>query len=603
MTKNNTVSNMKWLIKNSFAIDKPMFVYLGFYIVFKSIPDISLIIGSRYLLDSLMVGGAITDVVKIVLTIAAIYAVTTMISKYFYNISWPRYIVIRMKLKKIAAKKYVTLKQSTLEDPEMLNLCERAERATTENDTGYEGMFRSSVDMFSSLISLATCFFLISSLNVIVSLIIPILVITSYVYNVRLRNYEKKVNDELIPINRMNEYFFNSMMDTKYAKDIRVFELLPVLVKKINGNIKVRRDKMNRMEEKRMYFALFNALINVGLELILYIWLIDSVLHHGMSIGVFTMSAAAVRSIFTQFNDMLGSIAHIRQQSLLLNDFIELLDYEEPGIKETVEEIFEDETECENYEIEVRNVSFRYPQSDTYALKDINLKIKAGDKIAIVGSNGSGKTTFVKLLTRLYEPTEGEILLNGKNINQINRFKYYRLFSTVFQDIVLFAFPVIENISIQPKEQTDYQKVVRCCQDALIHDKIMTFEKDYDTSVLKIIDEDGIDFSGGEKQKVALARSIYRDSNALILDEPSANLDAIAENNVYQQYNQFAKGKSSIFISHRLASTQFCDMILLFDHGTIVERGTHEELMSKQGLYTKMFNIQAKNYNDGDEEE
>lgn len=590
--------NLKWIIKNSFKLDKPMFIYLSLYVLFKSIPDITMIIGSRYLLDSLTMNSGLVVILQIILISASIFVFSSVVSKLFYNISWPRYIVIRMKLKKLAAKKYVSLKQSTIENPNMLNLCERAEQATTFNENGFEGMFRQSVEMISLLLSLVTCFFIISSINIFMSLIIPVLVITSYAYNMFIRKHEKNINDELIPINRMNEYFFNITIETRSAKDIRIFNLLPLLIEKINLNIKIRRSKQRIIENKRLNFAFVNTAINVCLELILYIWLIYSVLYHNMSIGTFTMSAAAVRTIFSQLSGLLNCMAHVRQQSLLMNDFIALINFEEEGIQETDEDTFINNKKDKNYVLQLQNVGFKYPNSDKYALHNISLTINSGQKIAIVGPNGSGKTTFVKILTKLYEPTEGEILLNGNNINKLNRFEYYHLFSTVFQEIVLFAFPVIENISIKPKQQTDQEKAVDCCQDAMLHDKIMTFSKKYDTSVLKITDEEGIDFSGGEKQKVALARSIYRDAPVMLLDEPSANLDAIAESNVYHQYNKFSQGKSSVFISHRLASTQFCDLILLFDNGEIIERGTHEELMNQKGLYMEMFNIQAKHYND-----
>ncbi|MDE6724165.1 MAG: ABC transporter ATP-binding protein/permease, partial [Ruminiclostridium sp.] len=212
--------------------------------------------------------------------------------------------------------------------------------------------------------------------------------------------------------------------------------------------------------------------------------------------------------------------------------------------------------------------------------------------------NGAGKTTFIKLLLRLYDPTEGVILLNGTDIRKFRRKEYYELFSPVFQNVEVFAFPMAENISMKKTEETDRELSRECAERAGLKEKLDTLKKGVDTELLKIIHDDGIDLSGGEKQKLALARALYKNAPVIVLDEPTAALDALAEYNLYKSFDEIIGNKSAVYISHRLSSTRFCDSIAMFKAGELVEQGTHEELLAKGGAYAEMFEIQAQYYKD-----
>ena len=214
----------------------------------------------------------------------------------------------------------------------------------------------------------------------------------------------------------------------------------------------------------------------------------------------------------------------------------------------------------------------------------------------MVGLNGAGKTTFIKLLLRLYDVTSGEITVNGININRFRRKDYYRLFAPVFQNVELFAFPLAENVSMKEPENTDREKALQCLVQAGMQEKLASFEKGIDTEILKVLYEDGVDLSGGEKQKLALARALYKDSPIIVLDEPTAALDALAEYELYRNFDKMMEGKTAVYISHRLSSTRFCDKIAMFVDGRIVEYGTHEELLAKRGAYANMFEVQAQYY-------
>lgn len=248
-----------------------------------------------------------------------------------------------------------------------------------------------------------------------------------------------------------------------------------------------------------------------------------------------------------------------------------------------------------DYEIEFRNVSFKYTGSNSYALRNVSMKFKVGEHLAFVGANGSGKSTFIKLLCRLYDPTEGEILLNGINIKKYNIQEYMSIFSVVFQDFSLFAVPLSQNVSTSI--DYDKEKLWQCLEEAGIADRVKEFDKKEETVLYKKLDDNGVEISGGEAQKIAIARALYRDAPFVVLDEPTAALDPISEFEIYSRFNGFTKGKTAIYISHRLSSCRFCDKIMVFDKGQIVQFGSHDELLSDEnGKYYRLWTSQAKYY-------
>lgn len=247
------------------------------------------------------------------------------------------------------------------------------------------------------------------------------------------------------------------------------------------------------------------------------------------------------------------------------------------------------------YEIEFKNVSFQYPNSDTYVLKNINTKLSIGKKQAFVGENGAGKTTFVKLLCRLYDPTEGEILLNGINIKKYDYEEYMQLFSFVFQDFKLFAFSLGQNIATDV--MYDSEKVRECMKKVSFYDRFLSMPEGLETHLYKELSQNGIEISGGEAQKIALARALYKGTPVIVLDEPTAALDPIAEEQVYSDFSNMVNNKTAVYISHRLSSCQFCDEITVFDNGRIVQKGPHEELVrDRKGKYYELWNAQSKYY-------
>ena len=242
---------------------------------------------------------------------------------------------------------------------------------------------------------------------------------------------------------------------------------------------------------------------------------------------------------------------------------------------------------------------FKYNGSNKYALKDINLTIAPGERLAVVGLNGAGKTTMIKLLCRLYAPTEGKILLNGIDIQRFDREEYFALFAPAFQNVEIFAFTMEENVSMKTEKESNSQRAEEFLRKAGLGDKLDSLERGVKTEMLTVIDKHGIDLSGGEKQKLAFARALYKDSPIVVLDEPTSALDPIAEYEMYHNFENLIGKKTAIFISHRLSSTRFCNHIAMFSNGTMIEYGKHDELLRKEGVYADMFRIQAQYYQEG----
>lgn len=286
----------------------------------------------------------------------------------------------------------------------------------------------------------------------------------------------------------------------------------------------------------------------------------------------------------------------LKKQSLDISIVREALDYPEVFKFENGEDLIIDRNK--KYTIELKNVSFRYPGKEKNIFTNINLTIKPNEKIAIVGLNGAGKTTLVKLICGYYDPTEGEILLNGVNIKTYNREQYYKMFSAVFQHFSLLAGSVATNVA-QTEDNINYELVYECIEKAGLKEKIESLPDKYETKLNREVYEDATNLSGGETQRLMLARALYKDAPIVVLDEPTSALDPIAEADIYNKYNELAKNKSSLFISHRLASTRFCDRILFIADESIAEEGTHDELLKLGGKYAKLFEVQSQYYRDG----
>jgi ATP-binding cassette subfamily B protein/ATP-binding cassette subfamily C protein len=312
-----------------------------------------------------------------------------------------------------------------------------------------------------------------------------------------------------------------------------------------------------------------------------------------ITIGNFTMYVAAVSNFSAALRDVLDSITNIRQFEGYFDSLEEYL-----MIPRKMYESSGDKIPQGDYRIEFKNVTFRYPNQTKDVLTNISFTIKQGEKLAIVGENGAGKTTLVKLICRLYDPTEGNILLNDIDIRKFSYEDYMKIIATVFQDFKLFSFELKENIAFNQSDIVSDAEIITLLEQNGFGEKLNNLDRGIHTPIFRDFYEDGFEPSGGEAQKIALARADFKGSPIIILDEPTAAMDPKSEFELYQRFNTLVEGKAAIFITHRLASTRFCDNIILLKKGTIVELGNHKSLLEKSGEYATLYNMQAQFYNE-----
>ena len=385
---------------------------------------------------------------------------------------------------------------------------------------------------------------------------------------------------------RSNRYMqYNSDTVIMGAVNLSLARRSEVLVR--NGHL--RECFRNDMEKTTI-----SHLLKTMTNLVLYLYVGAKAYIGTFGIGNFVLYTGTVDKFVTAVSDLGGCLSRMRQNNEYLIELYRFLDLPDDMYHGTLSV---EKREDNKFEIEFRNVSFKYPGSDSYALKNVSFKFRIGERLAFVGRNGSGKSTFVKLLCRLYDPTEGQILLKGIDISRYDYDQYLKLFSVVFQDFYLFAFSLGENVAAQ--QDYDAEKVRTCLQKVHFGEKLSGMKKGLETALGFWYQNDGVEISGGEAQKIALARALYKNAPYIILDEPTAALDPLAEAEVYSSFNEIMDEKTAIYVSHRLSSCRFADKILVFDDGRIVQQGSHDELVNeKNGKYYELWNAQAKYYSE-----
>ena len=401
-----------------------------------------------------------------------------------------------------------------------------------------------------------------------------------------------KTKDPLAKVDRKLNYITKTSRDFAIAKDIRLFHLKEYLQQISEYFIGERK-----FWTSKQYFYYFlsdfiRLVLNVGIEIGIFAYIAYEAISGEMCKTALVLYAVSATD-FSYWVEGIGeTISDIIPANILIDDLREFLEIKNKAENQNGIPL----PDGKPYKIEIENLSFTYPETDEIILNNINLTINSGEKLALVGVNGAGKTTLVKLLSGLYSPTSGSIKINGIDISEINRDEYYKSVSAVFQEARIMPCSILENVSMLPAEESDIEKFNFCIRQSGLYEKIQKLPEKENTLLVKNVNENAVELSGGELQRLLLARAIYKDAPTLILDEPTAALDPIAENEIYLKYSEISKYKTSLYISHRLSSTRFCDRIVLLDNAVIAEEGTHEELMSLSGKYAKMFNLQSKYY-------
>lgn len=488
----------------------------------------------------------------------------------------------------------INMKFKYTEDTEVLDTIKNAERAL--NETGQvNGLINSLADIITnSIIALGVVTLVCTRIP---WLMIPVVIsfLANSLTTSKVNKVRKKFFDEMGNVERGSTYFNTELLESRYAKDIRLYDASEIFNKKYDGYVDRLYATNKKYNVRFINFWNINNIFRAICNASIYILLSVNVFNKAISIGEFSSLFQATSKFGDAISGIVDSYLGMNYTSSILKYYIDFVE----SVKAKNEKIvdYTDVKKDNNpvkCEIEFKNVSFKYPNTERYILKNISLKIKAGEHLAIVGQNGEGKTTFIKLLCHLYDNYDGEILINGKEAGEYNIQEYMNMLAVVFQDYRLFAFNIKDNVTVFNIKDKDLSEIYKL---AGVDEWINHLDKRDETYIYKMFVEDGIEPSGGQAQKLAIARTLYKDSPIVILDEPTAALDPISESEVYNNFDKLVNEKTAIYISHRLSSCKFCDRIIVFSGGSIVEEGSHEELIKDtSGLYYKMFNTQAKYY-------
>lgn len=566
-----------------------VFVILSYILITAVAPFINIVM-PKYLIDELLGNKEVKNLVLMVIILVGGNFVCTTIIRFLNQTRWKQEDWFGRFFDMMLSKKAMTMKFSHTEEEKTIEAERKAEVGMSWYSGGIRGLSDCIIGIVSSTITLVGVVYIVTMVSPWLILIASISVMVNAFATAKINQAQQEVFEKTPAINKFYSYIYQKIIFREYAKEIRLYDASDLIEKRALDNAKQLNKLDNECASKQFRWGILGTIflaLNYGIS---YCWLGGMAIRGEVTIAEFVMCITALE---TFSNICLVSIINNAQALMMkcnfMKAFIEFIHLDD-DIKKGTEKIDWNKA----HEIVFRHVSFCYPGTENYILEDINIKIKEGERLSIVGLNGAGKSTFVKLLCRLYDVTSGEILLDGKNIENYDYAEYKKLLSVVFQDYKLFSYSIDKNIKMGNEAQTcDMHEIYRVSG---IDSWVENLEKQGETLLYKNYDSTGIEPSGGQAQKIAIARAVYHDAPIIILDEPTAALDPVAEFEIYSKFNQLIQNKTAIYISHRLSSCKFCDKIAVFDKKKIQEYGSHEELIKKDGLYAQMYKTQAKWY-------
>lgn len=519
----------------------------------------------------------------------------SLISKQIERRTYPTYMDTRLNFFVRAAGYIMKMDYGLGENSLFMGEFTRGFEPFSCNNTGLEGIYHDMYPLLSSILSFIVISIVLARLNPLICIFALISILIQLVVRNYTDRYRHEHTGELNMVRRKTSSYYSEASDFRFAKDIRIFSFKERFIEGFRPLVAdvVRISRVFIKPE--IFLSPILAISLLGIEAICFYFLTGKIKSYEISLKELTLMITSVAILSKVSLALVTNLAQTRANLLYVGDGFDM-------IRNDLESTWGDKKITGPMTIEFRNVSFSYPLSSTKVLENLSFTIKEREKVAIVGVNGAGKSTIVSLILGLYKPTEGEILINGMDAKYIDLNERYKAFATVLQNVEPLAVSLAENVAGTDKN-IDRKKVIDSLEKAGLSYKLDQLPKGIDTQMTRNIYEDGTLFSGGENQKLAIARAIYREnSKAMIMDEPTAALDALAEEKIYRDLEKISQGKTLIFISHRLASTRFCDRIMLLDGGRIREKGSHEELLAKNGLYKEMYESQRKYYKEEDNE-
>lgn len=561
--------------------------FLAAAVLFVAVPVVGMMITSM-MIGSLEQGISMQRFVCRALLAFAGYGVLNMAKSYLDARNDGQYIEARTALFLMDwIKKDLTISMEQCEDAQIQKLKKKSENCIWANEWGIEGFMRHNLDLLKSLLGLFVYTLIVGIMNwkILAMLVGMSAVSAAAAYGVT--RYYEKIKDPLAEQGVTMGYINREVDDVQSGKDIRIFGLGKWIVGKYDQAIKKCRRLYFQRDIREYGSNMLDTALDAVRDLVCYLYLILQ-LSQGMRISKFVFYLGLVAGFSNWVGMISKRVVSVKQESDNISELRNylLLEEEAPsGVKLA---------ETDRIEVVFDHVSYRYHGAEEETLHDVSFRLASGEKLALVGLNGAGKTTIVKLMSGLYLPTSGTVYVNGISTRALDRSAYFAKQAAIFQEPFQTSYNIAENIALE--ETYDRAKLWKVLAQAGLDEKVKSLDRQLDTHLGKDIAQDGIMLSGGEMQKLLLARALYREAQLILLDEPTAALDALAETEIYQKYQTLMRGKSVLFISHRLASTRFCDRILLLAEGRIQEQGTHEELMREQGAYFQLFQVQSKYY-------
>lgn len=583
---------LKRLLGDAIRTDRKMILYILFACLLGAFAPLVLSLMPKLIVGVVENPG--TDAIRRILLISLGFFVLEFlvegVSLYCSN----QVIVVanktRFELMNEQNKKMASVDYKYISDRSIFKMYGMAFEATSGDWGGVTGMLREFARIAPIILSLIIIGGVITALSPLTGALLLLYAIT-YAYAQRQANKEVIDNDAVI--NKISDeirYYNKTAGDFKSGKEIRLFNLKDMILNAYKNVIDKRKSFSLRAVNKTFRKSLLSVIILIIAQGIFAYTLILSFKNGSVDTGSFLMYLTLMLQFVLLADRAIEDYEfYVVNQTIYVENLYDLLETDKLNITHGDRDKLSGAVD-----IEFRNVSFAYPNTDKKVLDNLSFKIAKNETIALVGNNGEGKSTIINLLVRLFRPDEGEILLNGVNINEFKEEELYKMFACIFQQVNIYPYTLGNNISMQ--ETYDLERAKRAIEDVGLKERIEEEKNAYERNMSHEVAKDALELSGGQEQKLAISRAVYKDSPILILDEPTANLDALAEHEIYSKLNDLREDRTSIYISHRLSSTKFCDRIILLKGGKIFEEGTHDELMKKKGEYYEMFTIQGKYY-------
>jgi len=587
------------MIKTIWEMNPLFIVLMAADTIISSAATFPAIIFPKYIIDALVEGRELHYVIFLIACMVGVSLFFNTLMLYLNNKRDHLSMILGFKLSNGIDRKCLEIDYNVYSNTETLEKSYYAYQVVNNNN--FVELLSCIRSFFTNLIVLLGIVWLTMRIDVMILTAAVIVIVIQTIVTSKTTKRQLEYNKESFPYLRRRGYVASVADAITYRKDVLIYDAKKYVLNKLDGYDRMVFGFFKKLKRFQVLSSLLGNFVAHIYQFTIYAFLGIKMLSRAISIGDFSLYLGALNTFVNSCNGAIGNVIDMRrriQHFEAYHDFMSIKSEFRMGSR-LLKDVVKDD-----FVITFENVSFSYPGQERYVLKDINIQLRSGEKLAVIGENGAGKTTFTMLLMRLHEPNEGRILLNGVDIREIDYDEYLKMFATVFQDFNIFGYSVLENIVFREDvSERDIRRVEEMLKENDMDERIRKMKNGIYTYLTKELDENGEELSGGEKQKIAIVRALFKDAPFLVMDEPTSALDPNAEYRIYLKFAEMTKDKAAIYISHRLASTRFCDKIAMFEDGRIIEYGTHSQLMRNKKKYYHMYSIQSELYHNDESEE